>query len=337
MIRKALATAREEHGHVNILIAGRSGVGKSTLINAVFQGELASTGDGRPVTPNIREICKSGLPLSIFDSRGLEMQDFQETLGALQTFVAQRHLERNQNQHIHVAWVCIDEGLRRVEAAESELVKMLAHYLPVIAVITKARADQGFQSTVQTLLPQARNVVRVRSIPELDDDGHRKEPMGLQALVALTFDLVPEGQQRAFVAAQKVDLDLKKQQAHLIVATAAASAAAIAATPIPFADAILIVPVQVGMLASVGAVFGLPLSQSVLTTLLASLVTGAGATLMGRAIVGSALKLIPGLGVIAGGAISAGTAASVTTLFGEAYITVLESFNPPQPAPMTLP
>ena len=43
---------------LNILILGKSGVGKSTLINSVFREELADTGIGHPVTPKIREIKK---------------------------------------------------------------------------------------------------------------------------------------------------------------------------------------------------------------------------------------------------------------------------------------
>ena len=71
----------ESEGTSNVLIAGRTGVGKSTLINAIFQGQYAATGQGRPVTQNTREITKEGIPLTIFDTRGLEMADFEETLG----------------------------------------------------------------------------------------------------------------------------------------------------------------------------------------------------------------------------------------------------------------
>ncbi|MGL5035908.1 MAG: GTPase, partial [Microcystaceae cyanobacterium] len=42
-IKDALREALRERGHINILIAGRTGVGKSTLINAIFQGNLATT------------------------------------------------------------------------------------------------------------------------------------------------------------------------------------------------------------------------------------------------------------------------------------------------------
>lgn len=174
-------------------------------------------------------------------------------------------------------------------------------------------------------MPQARNVVRVRALREELDDGHVLEPMGLRELVELTMTLVPEGQRRAFVAAQKVDIELKKRHARMIVAGAAASAAGIGATPIPFADAALIVPIQIGMIAGISATFGLPLSEAFLSSLVASTVTGTAATITGRAIVTSLFKLVPGVGTLIGSAISATTAAAVTTAFGEAYIRSLEA------------
>ena len=50
IIERSIREATDEIGTFNILIAGRTGVGKSTLINEVFQGRLATTGQGKPVT-----------------------------------------------------------------------------------------------------------------------------------------------------------------------------------------------------------------------------------------------------------------------------------------------
>lgn len=83
----AVKDALRERGHVNVLITGRTGVGKSTLINSVFQGNFATTGQGRSVTQNSREIKKEGIPLSIFDTRGLKMADFSDTLDALKSLM----------------------------------------------------------------------------------------------------------------------------------------------------------------------------------------------------------------------------------------------------------
>jgi hypothetical protein len=146
------------------------------------------------------------------------------------------------------------------------------HGVPVIAVITKVRSDNGFRAEVQRLLPTARNVARVRALGDQDDEGNLIKPKGLDDLVMATSEVVPEGQRTAFAAAQRVSLDLKKTRAHVVVMGAAATAAAIGAAPIPFSDAVLLVPVQVGMLASISAVFGLPVSKGFLSTLLGSAV-----------------------------------------------------------------
>ena len=58
---------------LNIIVAGKTGVGKSTLINSVFQGDLAETGMGKPVTDHMRKITKKGVPLAIYDTRGFEL------------------------------------------------------------------------------------------------------------------------------------------------------------------------------------------------------------------------------------------------------------------------
>src|SRR2546423_3881729 len=143
LVKKALDEALRERGHVNVLIAGRTGVGKSTLVNAVFQGDFATTGQGRPVTLATREITKEGVPLSIIDTRGLEMANYAASLAALTDFVAERKRDRDSNRHVHVCWVCVEEDLRRVEQAESDLARTMAEHVPVVGVITKARADRG--------------------------------------------------------------------------------------------------------------------------------------------------------------------------------------------------
>lgn len=323
IIKDAIQKATTERGNISILIAGRSGVGKSTLINAVFQQKMAETGQGKPVTQNTREITKEGVPLTIFDTRGLEMSQFKETHADLEKLITERSSDRDSNRHIHVAWLCIQEDGRRVEQAEIDLHTMLARHMPVICVVTKARSDNGFKNEVQRLLPESKNVIRVRAIQEEMDDGYVLKSMGLESLIELTSEVIPEGKRRALAAAQRANINYRKTQSHKIVAASATAAAAAGASPIPLSDAVILAPIQVGMIAGITSVFGLELSKGTLTTLVASAIGVGGATFLGRTVVVNILKFFPGVGTVAGGAISAATASAITVGLGEAYITVL--------------
>lgn len=324
-VAQALEEAIRERGQMNIVIAGRTGVGKSTLINGIFQGRMAETGQGRPVTTTTKEITKEGIPVSIWDTRGLELAAYRDTFEELERVLTDRSADPDPQRHIHVAWLCIQEDGRRVEEAEIELHRMLARHVPVIVVITKARADEGFRAEVQRLLPEAANIVRVRAQPEIFDDGHTLPPAGLTELVEVTSEVIPEGHRRAFAAAQRASIKHKVRAARTLVRRAGAAAATAGASPIPWSDAFVLVPIQVGMLAGVTATFGLNLSAAFLSTLLASTIGGFGSTVLGRTIATNLLKLIPGAGTIAGAAISSMTAATLTVTLGEAYVATLEA------------
>lgn len=331
LLKQKLDEAVERRGRVNILIAGKSGVGKSTLINAVFQGNFAETGDGHRVTMTTREIKKEGIPLSIFDTRGLEISEYKNTVQELEKLLQDKGKSKDPNEHIHIAWLCVMEDSRRIEDAEINLTEMLDKYIPVIGVITKSVSDNGFRQIVQELLPQTRNVVRVLAKDTVLDGGYKIPSMGLDKLVELTMTLVPETQRDAFAAAQRVSLNHKRQRAHGVVAGAAVAAGSAGAAPLPFADALAIIPLQISMLAGINAVWGLPLSTSFLGMLVSGAITGSAGTAAGRAAVGALLKLIPGAGSVIGGVINASVAATLTTAFGEAYITTLYALTKDNP------
>lgn len=321
-INDALEQALRQMGIANIIIAGKTGVGKSTLINSVFQGRMAETGQGKPVTQHTKKITKKGVPVAIYDTKGLELADYKSILAELMAYVEIANHNENAAEHIHVAWVCIAEGSRRVENAEISLVNSLARKMPVVVVITNAVSDNGFKSELEKALPAARNIVRVNSIEQLLDGGGRIPSHGLDRLVEVTMEVIPEGQKKAFVAAQRVKISEKAKLSHRIVAVAALSAGGLGAAPIPFSDAIMIVPLQIGMLASISTAFGLSVDTAFLSTVVSGIFSGMLGTLGGKALVGALLKFIPGAN-IAGMVISGAVAATATTFFGEAYIATL--------------
>lgn len=331
-IEEAIGAATRGLGRVNVVTVGKTGVGKSTLINTIFRGEFAKTGSGKPVTQKIVEITKPGHPLTIIDTKGLEVADYARTKGELDELIHERSSSDDQNKHIHVAWLCVQEGSDRVEDAEIELCNMIADAgIPVVVVLTKSRKNKEFLNNAKNLLARASSIVCVRAIAEhIEELEAILQPTGLDALIDATSELLPEAQQRAYANALSTrirrGLEVKKRQAEKEVSIAAGLAATAAATPIPFSDAVVLVPIQVGMLAKIGVTFGMEINTATLTTLVTSVLGASAATLAGRAIVSGLLKLIPVAGSAVGGSVAATTAAMITKTLGNAYVSALFEF-----------
>ena len=248
LVDEALEKQRTKLGKINIIVAGRTGVGKSTLINAVFGADYARTAMGRPVTQHAVWYERANHPLRILDTRGLETAAYDETWAALKAEIERGRADPNPINHIHIAWVCVQEPALRFEDAEQRLIETLKGAgIPVIVVLTKHGMFPEFAAEVTRLAPMADAVIPVRAlpIPGLDSTA------GLDELVLATTRLLPEATRSAFIAAQRIDLKLKSTDARKIVWSSAALAATAAAVPLPFSDAVAIVPIQIGMITGI--------------------------------------------------------------------------------------
>jgi len=319
-----------------VLIAGKTGVGKSTIINEVFKGNIASTGSGRPVTDKINEYKKDGIPISIIDTIGFELADYTKIIDELSEYIDSRLSSDNADDHIHVAWICINTSGDRIEEAEIDLIKKIRSYnIPVIVVLTKTlNTKSPFIEEARKILPEANAVIPIRALPE-DIDGYELKPMGIDKLIEETYKLLPDAKKRAYTNAlsnkHKKALELRKKQASIEVNIASGLAGAAGATPIPFSQAFVLVPIQIGMLARISQVFGMDVNATMLSTLVSSFIGAGSATIIGRFIVSGLIKLIPGAGSVVGGAIAATTAISLTKLLGNTYIDVLYDYSKRNP------
>ena len=106
-----------------------------------------------------------------------------------------------------------------------------------------------------------------------------------------------------------------------------ASTAATGAVPLPFADAPLLIGQQVVMMIAINGVFEIDIERDALISLAAAVIGIGGATVVGKTVVSNLLKFIPGIGSVAGGAISASTAGVITLALGEAYIEVCKAIK----------
>lgn len=119
-----------------------------------------------------------------------------------------------------------------------------------------------------------------------------------------------------------LEITALNEKAENAVAVAVAATAATGAIPIPFADAPLLIAEQVTLMATICGIYGIDVGKDGLKMLATTALGAGGATIVGKTIATNLLKLIPGAGTVAGGAISAGTAGLVTLAMGKAFIEV---------------
>lgn len=311
---------------INILLVGKTGVGKSTLINNVFRERLAATGIGKPVTQHLRRISKEGLPIVLYDTKGLELNDETQKRIKKELFqTIKSKKEEGPKEAIHVAYYCINAASSRIEDMELEMIKELSKEIPVIIVLTQSIGESAkeFKSYIESLNLNVVSVLNVMSEDFAITDDYSIPAYGLSELILTTFEIIPEETKEAFNNAQQVDIALKAKSARTWATKYIVSSFGIGFLPIPFSDASLLVPMQVGLLAHITAIFGISMDKATITSLVAAIGGTSGATYAGRYIVSNVVKFIPGAGTIAGGIISGTTASILTTALAMSYIEVL--------------
>ena len=111
--------------------------------------------------------------------------------------------------------------------------------------------------------------------------------------------------------------------AHSLAQHYVLAAAGLALVPVPLADLLGFMALQVKLVHGLARHYGVPFQASLARSLLAALLSGASATLAGRALA-SLAKAVPGLGSLAGGR-TAVSFASVTYAVGALFIRHFEA------------
>lgn len=312
---------------INIIVAGKTGSGKSTLINALFRDNIAETGVGKPVTQSIERISKEGIPLTLYDTKGLELtpEAQVEVLKSLNNLIKTQK-DKGQRESIDVAYYCINSIMARIEPFEIELIEALSEHIPVVIVLTQYLGQESneFVNYLKEMDLPVKGIVPVLAKPYLIQGEQYIPSHGLQDLVDLSLKIIPDSVQKAFINAQQIDLDRKVKDARSWARRYIRGSFGVGFTPIPIADSAILIPMQIGMLAHITSIFGLSLNKSQIVSIIAGIGGTGGATAAGKYIVSQVFKLIPGLGTITGGVVSGTTASVLTMTLAYSYIDVLK-------------
>lgn len=292
---------------------GATGVGKSSLINALFGKEIAKTAVGEPITQHLEKYINEQKGLVFWDTQGMKLQITTTPCKALKKkwkILLKRLMKKNP-----LMWrIC---ALRRLLLGfKRELLSFAKNWnIPTIVVFTHTQAEAGeaFVQETKGIIGEewgfkgfVRAYVRVNSVA-FSFMGLKVPVEGLEELVAETEKCLSDAiknKKRHFLNIQKANIQKRKQamieECKTIIHVASGAAGAAGLIPIPFSDALAIVPIQAGMIYKMNDAFGMDLDKSVGASLIAGLLSVTAVVQVGRTLVNGFLKFIPVVGSVAG-------------------------------------
>jgi small GTP-binding protein len=186
----------------NILVIGKTGVGKSTLINAVFGEDVAKTGVGARITEVIQDYNIKSPLIKIYDTPGLQLFS-REEIANLRNTVSRLI----KTEPIHIVWYCINAQSNRFEKTEEDWIREIAtQKVPIILILTKAISDNNseFLDYLKKQELPIVHVIPVLAQPLQITPKFTVPAWGLEILVQVTASNLPEVAKKPFAQGQKV-------------------------------------------------------------------------------------------------------------------------------------
>lgn len=321
----------------NVLVVGNSGVGKSTLINAVLGETVAKTGWGTEGTTSRLDIYENEkIPFRIIDTVGFEPSFIKKhsAINAIKKWSKGSAKDGKEENRINVIWFCIDGTSRKLFA---ETIKSLSsatkiwESVPIIVTITKSYSVPEREENIQMVnnafakqkhySKNLRKVIPVVASTYVINDTSYVAADGISELIDETNSLMPEGIRAAENDINSFKLNRKRVFAQSIVSTATTSAAVVGAIPVPFADATILTALEFAEISALAKVYGIKNNEESKLLLNSIVEVGTVSAVAKGAI--SALKAIPGIN-IAAGILNATIAACFAAAIGEASSYVFE-------------
>ncbi len=127
---------------LNIVVVGKSGVGKSSLLNYIVgREELFQTGIGSPVTQEYfqeHRFQNNGVNYNLFDTKGIEPDNTVEFVQKIKSKIFERNSANSFFHHIHTIYYCFGANNKRIEPFEISFIKEINKETNVVVILTKS-------------------------------------------------------------------------------------------------------------------------------------------------------------------------------------------------------
>lgn len=186
----------------NILLLGKTGVGKSSFINYFIGQPLAKVGDGRPVTQDYftpYEIADGEYPIQIFDTKGLEAMNAHNQMGAIIEGVKERNNSDDVMNWFHTIFYCVSMANNRFEEFEANFIRQLREEISQHIHIILTQCDAVQPDVIDKMRTKIINdignmegikIFEVISITKKKATGEVVEPRGKEKISESVFELL---------------------------------------------------------------------------------------------------------------------------------------------------
>ena len=324
----------------NVLVIGNSGVGKSTLINAVLgkdSEKKAVTGKGIKGTTLDLEIYENeGISFRLIDTIGFEPGFFKElkAIKAVKKWSKESTKAGKEDSRINVIWFCVDGTSSKLfpEAIDSMMnATSLWKNVPIVVVITKSYSEPEREDNKQMIrdafaarkkyVDRLNDIIPVVAEPYTLREGIYAPPEGITELIELTNRLLPEGFKAAEQDVKNYNLLRKRALSQTVVSVATLAGITVGGVTLPFADAMILTPTETLEIESIAKIWDIKKndqSKALLDTIVDVGTVGAA----GKLLAGS-LKSIPVINVGAA-VVNAFIAGSIVFALGEGASYIFE-------------
>ena len=182
--------------HINIILLGKTGTGKSTLINGLLGNDVSKESGFRPETMENKPF--EGNILRLWDTQGIESNDeinAQKIVDNAKQLIKESE-QKGPDWFIHCIWYCVT-GYRFENVEENAIKDLIQSYeddkLPLIIVYTHALSPEGVDK-LKNGIKQTFEERKIEFISVLAKDEKSKageiiaQRFGLEDLVIKTMD-----------------------------------------------------------------------------------------------------------------------------------------------------